>query len=431
MAKRKTRRHPGVVLIKPDPKHRAGWRVRYRDPDSGRMVKRTIDPGLRTRAQREGYACKLSEKLVRRRLELETGAVRMTGTPVAEAVELYFQAHPGLRPRTLKEYRRATAKLVAWCHKHGIRTADDLDRRRLMQFRESVINEPKQRSGTGRRGAKVRSGDRRADRTINKELTSIGTTLRYLVKRQEFSKLHRDDVDVACEHYGKGTSETKQPLKVRELRGLLDACIDHDEATFEMTRAEAQGRGTAGSTLRYEPIGPFVAFCLLSGVRPGEARRIDWSLVDFDDAVIHIPKWSKTRRERRVTMAESPALRRLLEAQYQLTGVKGSIWALTEGQALAARKRLIEAHDAPKRFGWQLARVTCQSYLASSPSIFGGASIFLTAQRGGHSVQVCEKYYANAVNVADPDATTIEGAMGIEEHVDQIIADLEALEVAA
>ena len=71
MARRKERRHPGVVLMRPDEKARTGWRVRYRDPDRGKMVKRSLDRSLRTRAQREAYACKLSDKLARRRMELD------------------------------------------------------------------------------------------------------------------------------------------------------------------------------------------------------------------------------------------------------------------------------------------------------------------------------------------------------------------------
>ena len=116
MAQTKQRRHPGVVVVKPE-KARAnvGWRIRYTDPDTGRTVKRKLDPSLRTRAQREAYACKLSDKLARRRMELETGGPRKTGAPIGGTIELYFAAHPDLRPRTLKEYRNATGKLIAWC----------------------------------------------------------------------------------------------------------------------------------------------------------------------------------------------------------------------------------------------------------------------------------------------------------------------------
>jgi hypothetical protein len=39
MAKRTTKRHPGVLIVKPDEKARTGWRVRYRDPESGKLDK--------------------------------------------------------------------------------------------------------------------------------------------------------------------------------------------------------------------------------------------------------------------------------------------------------------------------------------------------------------------------------------------------------
>ncbi len=35
-------RHPGVVLLKPEPVRRVGWRVRYKDPNSGKIVKVTV-----------------------------------------------------------------------------------------------------------------------------------------------------------------------------------------------------------------------------------------------------------------------------------------------------------------------------------------------------------------------------------------------------
>ncbi len=436
MARRKEKRHPGVVLVRPDEKARTGWRVRYRDPDRDKMVRRSLGPNLRTRAQREAYACKLSDQLARRRLELETGGARKTGKPIAETVELYFAAHPDLRPRTLKEYRNATQKLIAWCAQHGVRKADDLDRRKLMAFREWLINEPKRRTGRGtKRGTQVSTGERRAPRTINKQLTSIGTTLRYLVKREAFSKLTWEAVIFFSEHYRAkakpGQSTAARALTALEIEHLLQACIEHDEETFSMTRAE-KDCGEKGSTLRHEPIGPFAAFVLLTGMRPdSEALKVEWKDVDFDRNVIHVGQGTKTGKTRDVSIDESPMLQRLLDAQHEITEGKGRVWPMSYGQIEAARRRLKNEHDAPDDFKWHGLRKTCQSVLASSPSIYGAASIFLAAKRGGHSVAVCEKHYANAIKLVDPDAKTIEGALGVEELLDQIVEDLEAVEVAA
>ena len=95
----KKRKHPGVTLVQPipareriDPKtgevKRSGatwWGVRFVDADTGRTVRKTLDRTLTTIAAREDYAVRLSERLGRRRLELEGGAVRATGTPLGAA----------------------------------------------------------------------------------------------------------------------------------------------------------------------------------------------------------------------------------------------------------------------------------------------------------------------------------------------------------
>jgi hypothetical protein len=86
--------------------------------------------------------------------------------------------------------------------------------------------------------------------------------------------------------------------------------------------------------------------------------------------------------------------------------------------------RLRREYGAPPSFTFQICRVTCQSYLASAPSIYGAASIFLAARRGGHSVAVCEKHYAGAVKNIGPDARSLEAAMQIEREADQVVASI-------
>jgi len=446
MAKRKGRKHPGVTVIKPNPKTQAGWRMRWEDPDSHKTVTKTFDhdlQGPRADGQRHEEAYKKSVKLARRRRELEEGrATKRTNRGVKETLDLYFAEHPDLRGRTLKEYRKVTDQLVAWCDANGIKNADGLDRTALYEFRGHRINAPMRKAVKGgKRGERVSTGNRRGPRTINKEMTGIATVLNYLVKREAFSQLRLEDVAYATEFYNAKPKphqiRAARPLNVREIELLLEACIEHDEQTFSMTREE-RASGDKGRTLRHEPIGPLVAFLLLTGMRAGEAvdaggegRPVEWSDVDFDRAVIRIGEWSKTGNPRDVTMAESPMLQRILDAQHEVTGGTGPIWPMTYQQAEKARQRLIKEHGAPEAFSPQALRKSCVSFLASSPSVYGAASVFLAAKRTGHSVAVCEKHYANAVKVADPDATTIEGAMGVEELLDQIAEDLEAIEVAA
>jgi hypothetical protein len=99
---------------------------------------------------------------------------------------------------------------------------------------------------------------------------------------------------------------------------------------------------------------------------------------------------------------------------------------LTEGEAGAAMDRLRDEFGAPKSFTFQVLRVTCQSYLASAPSIYGAASIFLAARRGGHSAEVCQRHYAGAVRNVSPEAKTLEAAMQIETEADHVIASIGA-----
>ncbi len=423
MAKRKTRRHPGVVIQAPKAKARTWWRVRFVDPDSGKTVRKTLDRTLRTRTMREDYACDLSDKLAQRRLQLESGAPKATGTPFADAIQRYYDAHPNLRPKAVTTYKQATDKLVRFAKKHRIRTVDDLDRRKLMMFREQIINQPKQHAVKGRRGQKAEGTERRSNQSINRELRAVSTALRYLIDCDLFARLTTDDVRRCCKPL-KAPTDRKEFLRPAAMRKLIAAALRHDADTFKTTRAELAGRGSPGSTPKYPPIAGFVLYILLTGCRLGEALRVQWEDIDLADGEIHIGVESKTSLPRDIDIAPSPALARLLAAQRLRTGGKGDVWGLTEGEAETAMQRLRTDYGAPPSFTYQVVRVTCQSFLASAPAIYAAASIFLAAKRGGHSVAVCEKHYAGAVKNISPEAKSIEAAMQIEAQVDQVIASI-------
>lgn len=426
MAKRKARKHPGVVLLPADPKARTWHRARYSDPDSGKTIRKTLDRALRTRAQREDYACRLSDKLARRRLELESGKPRTTGTPFADAIARYYKAHPNLRPKAVTTYKAGTAKLVRFAAERRIRTVDDMDRRKLMLFREQIVNEPKRyNAAEGRRGAKRTNGDRRSAASVNRELRAVSTCLRYLIDCDLFARLTTDDVRRACKPL-KATAERKKFLRPAQIKKLLAAALRHDADTFKATRTEHRGEAPTGTTAKYPAIAPFVLYTLLTGCRLGEALRLQWEAVDLEDGDIHIGTESKTSLPRDIDIAPSPALGRLLAAQRLATGGVGSVWRLTEGEAGAAMDRLRNEYNAPPTFTYQVLRVTTQSFIASAPSVYGSASIFLAARRGGHSVAVCEKNYAGAVKNISPEARSIEAAMGIEREADQVIASIAA-----
>jgi integrase len=420
------RRHRGVVLLPPDEKARIGWRVRYVDPDTGRRVRKTLDPALRTKADREDYCAKLSERLARRRLELESGAPKATGTPFADAIERYYAAHPNLRPRAVTTYKAGTDKLVGFAAEHRVQTVDDLDRQKLMMFREQIVNEPKRHNAArGRRGEKRTNGDPRSAFSVNRELRPVSTALRYLIDCDLFARLSHDDVRRCCKRL-KATANRKKFLRPAQMQKLLAAALRHDADVFKATRAEHRGDGPEGNTPKHPPIAGFITYLLLTGCRLGEALRLQWEDIDLDDGNIHVGTESKTSLPRDIDIGPSPALGRLLGAQKLRTGGKGSVWRLTQGKAEAAIRRLRDTYGAPSFSQPSFLRVTCQSYLASAPSIYGAASIFLAARRCGHSVAVCEKHYAGAVKNISPKAKTIEAAMQIEKEAAQVIAGIAA-----
>jgi integrase len=436
MAKRK---HPGVTLIRPEPARERvdsksgkvtrsgamGWRVRYVEPDTGRAVKRALDRTLTTIAAREDYCVKLSERLGRRRLELEAGSPRATGTAFKDAIERYYEAHPNLRPKAVTAYKAATDKLVGFAKQHRVRTVDDLDRRTLMRFREMIVNQPKlHNAARGGRGGKRTNGERRSAHSINRELRAVATVLRYLIDADLFAKLSHDDVRRCCKPL-KVSTDRKEFLRPAQMRKLLAAALRHDGDTFKATRAEHGGDAPEGSTPKYPPIAPLVAFAALSGCRFGEAIDLTWNRVDLDaldasgNAVgeIYIDSSSKTAKARTIGLEVSPALRKLLAALRLKTGGKGSVFGLTPGEARAAMKRLKTQYGAPDAAGWQILRVTVATFLCNAAGIYGSASPFMESRQLGHSVITAEKFYVGLIRGIPIEAGTLETAMQIEPEV--------------
>jgi integrase len=423
----KRRKHVGVVLMKPEPARERtdprtgevkrsgpiGWRARFTDADTGKVRKVSLDPALTTRDRREDWCVRKSRELAQRRLDLEGGAVRATGTPIVAAVERYYTGHPQLRPGTVSAYRGATDKLVRWASGAGVKTCDDLTRPRLMQFREQLINEPKQGAVTqGRRGQKLATGaERRSAHSVNRELRAVRTVLGYLVDLDLFPKLDADDLRRVCKQL-QASVERIVYLKPKQLQKLLESARRHDE--------------------RHTTIAPFVAFVLLTGMRFGEAIDLEWSEVDLDaldsagDKVgeIYVTSSSKTKRARTVGLEVSPALRKLLAAQKLRTGGKGSVFGLTRDTAHTAERRLRNQYGAPKGFGWQALRRTCAVFLTNSPGVFGGASAYRSAKQLGHAVQVAERHYLDVARGISPDARDLESAMQIQAQLTAVTASV-------
>ncbi len=434
MPKRRGPRHPGVTLLKPDPARRIGHRARYKDPDSGKTVKESLDPGLRTLELREDWAARKSLALAKRRLELDGGAHRATGTTLEDAIKTYYDDHPQLRDATLEAYKGATKKLLAWAGKVGLKSADDVTGPRLVAWKAEVVKEPKLKRARGKkRGSQEATTEPRSPYTINRELRSVGTVLQYLRRLGLLPRITSDDLADGL----KLLTTTKERIdhrKPHELQKLLDAAIRHDTACFAATREELAGLRPVGSTARYLPIAPFSAFVMLTGMRFGEAIDLDWKHVDLEAldhdgkpvGEIHLTGATKTKHARTVGLEVSPLLRKMLAAMKLRSGGKGSVFGLTRETAEAARRRLVAEYGGPASCGWQALRRTCGTYLTNAPGIFGASSAYMSARQLGHSVQVAEKHYLGLIRGIPRDARTLDEAMQLGAELERVITSIGA-----
>jgi len=430
--RRRGPKHPGVVLLKPDPKRRIGHRARYIDPDTGKSTKESLDPALRTVELREDWAVRKSKALATRRLELERGALRKTGTGLPEALARYYEDHPHLRARTVEVYQTATNKLAAWGAKAGVKSADDLTGPKLVAFRASLVKEPLRARVKGKRGATAETKQTRSPNSINKELRSARTVLGYLRRLGLLPKLTADELADGLKRM-QVPHDAAHFLRPAELVALLGAALEHDAKTFKITRADnARGAGRAGrapgATARHPAIAPFVACVLLTGMRFSEALDLRWEQVDLDAldhdgnaaGEIHLSSATKTKHARTIGLEVAPALRDMLKGM-RPADTSGSVWDITEGEANAAMRRLISDFGAPAGAGWQALRRTCGTFLTNAPGIFGAASAYRSARQLGHSVQVAEKHYLGLVRGIPRDARTLEAAMQIDVPMRAVI----------
>jgi hypothetical protein len=76
-----------------------------------------------------------------------------------------------------------------------VHSADDLDRAKLMAFREARVRVPKHvQARGGKRGGRAETKSTRAPGAINQELRSVRTILGYLHDADMLPKLSYDDL---------------------------------------------------------------------------------------------------------------------------------------------------------------------------------------------------------------------------------------------
>jgi integrase len=389
-------KHPSVWILNPTGRH--GYRLKYRDPDSGKVTRKTLKGAKYQRATkaaeraREDAAVRKYNELLRREIALESGAMRYRKVPLEDAEQRYMDTLKS--DRTREAYREGSRIFLEWAEKKGLRTTNDVTRGRLVEFHEHL--------GT----YDV------APATFDKRLRAVKSMIRYWIDAELSARITYDDLG-RIKQKGEPVAD-RVWLTSTQCQKMLDAALRHDRDT--------SGPGT--------PIAPFVLYTLLGGARVSEALALDWSHVDLDalnvnlDPVgeIEVPATiSKTKTRRVIGLQETPSLRRLFAALQLRSGDKtGPVWDFTRMAAKRSRRRMIEEFGSPA-FTYQQLRVTCDCYLNNSPGIYGGAAAFMAAKRLGHSVAISEKFYASAIRGIKPGLRTLEQVLGIETQVEQII----------
>lgn len=436
--RRRTRSpHPGVYLqSRKLPGGGVAIRARFDDPDSGRTVYQTLDlTALSTKEARRAWAIRKAQTLAQRRMDLAAGAPKRSETPFGDAVAAFYEScGHRLRQSTVTNYRHGIDRFRGWAVRQGIAHTEELTPARLAAFREALIAEGRCVVVRGaRRGARERSAFRRSPVTVNTYLAGTKVLLNYWRALGLAPSLTRDAITDSLKRLAEPRVQPEY-LSPTQLRGLLEAALRHDADVFTETREEHAGMRARGATPRYEPIAPFVAFVLLTGCRRGEALTMRWADVELD-AIDHEGRIvgeirlradaTKTKHARTIGLEVSPALRRLLAALKLRAGrdpfVFGGQDPYTVDLIDAARMRLVRDYGAPA-FTWQVLRSTCATYLTNAPSVWGNATVFLSARQLGHSVAVAERHYLGVHRGIPREARTLEAAMAIEDAMIAVVA---------
>jgi integrase len=434
-------------------------------------MKVSLDVSLTTDEARAAWAVRKSKELLIRKAQLEGGASPIERTGLSDSIDGFYKAAENeLRKTTTDLYKSATKLFLEWARARGIDNTSDLKATKLPGFRDYLLSQRKrsyQRTASGRKAGRAEGKEKVSPQTINWKLRAVKRVLNHLRVRGKVA-LSSDQIRDGLKPV-KAPREAPEFLRPSELQKLLEAALRHDADTVltrdeeKRLRLEAQSQGVSrralvavqpkGTTPRYDPIAPFLATVLLTGMRAGEALALRWSSVDLTalDAEGHPvgeirlkAEETKTKMARTIGLDVSPSLRTLLTAmslraegdEYVFGGKK----PMDRVRVEAARRRLtgevpesartpnpqrkrkvVEVNFGAPPFSWQLLRSTAATIGSNAAGIFGAAAAFASAKRLGHSPTVGELHYANQFAVSK-NAKTLEQAMGIEKQMAEVAA---------
>lgn len=436
--KRRTRtQHSGVVLTSRSRRGRTEHWARWTDPITGEQLSCRLDMGLSRAEDRTEWAKTKAKSLQMQKLKVSAGHIVRTKTNLGDAVEKYFaSAGNRLRDLTITAYKASVKEFTEWA-KGKITYTEEITGPHLMEFRDSLMAAKRLApAADGKRGERRETDETRKPTSINRTLRAVKTLLNDWRTRGFVPLLNRDAITDSLKLVSAGRPRPEY-LPPEAVKKLLAACIRHDNEIFVLTRNEKLAGLLAGhgSTPRYEPIAPLVAFLLTTGCRIGEALNLRWADANLDaldengkvvGEIVLLPTATKTATERAIDLSVSPACRAVLSALKLKRNpsdefVFGGKKPLPGSRVEAARKRLIKTYDAPE-FTWQKLRQSCGTYLTNAPGIFGAASAYRSARQLGHSVAIAERHYLGLVRGIPRDAHTVDDAMQAGELLQKIVA---------
>lgn len=429
--------HPGVSIVNRVKNGEQIVRARWIDPDTGKAKEFTFETEKITTAEgRRTWMIGKSKEIQVRKLK---GATPLGAASTFEsAIKLFFEERR-LRERTKEAYRSGMALFARWALKQRIKHVQDLQPAHLARFRLHMESAKKLVPLKGGKvGEFTASDEPMSPAAANCHLRSVKAVLNTWRKLGMTPRL---DSDAVGEGLGAIAGERPQPLPLRasDCVALLKAAVKHDDARFDLTRDEHDGKRPKGTTPRYQPVAPFVAFVLLSGCRVGEALNLTWADVDLEakaesgkkaGEIRLLPTATKTRAARTIDLAVSPGLRKLLTAlkpkDRDTPHVFGGAEPWSRSRVDGALTRLVDEYGAPE-FCWQRLRQTCGTFLVNAPGIYGAASAYRAARQLGHSVAIAEKHYLGLIRGIPKRATTLDSAMEITKELAEILAKLGAM----
>lgn len=362
--------------------------ARFVDPVSRRQVQTNLDRlGLGSKEARTKWAADKARSLADIRAKVAAGHAVADRVSLERACDDYLASFENKRTKAVK--RIVLVSVRDWLEKAGVHETAQLTQPILMRWRDQYMRPANEHQAS----------------TKNRWLAAVSAWLRWASGRGLTPLLTVDSIREVTRR-SRQLRRAIQFLRPPQIKALLQAVARHD--------ADAERGG-------WRPMGAFVLTLLLTGGRYAEIAGLRWSEVHLVDDYIELDAARiKTKASRRVTLAETPKLRALLQGLALRRGDADLVFGdFSYGTLECFRERLVRTYGAPRWTPHVLRRTAGTVFTCAS--IFGTAGAFLSARRLGHGVQLAEACYVGALTGLPADAKTFEAAVGIEAECDEII----------